>query len=262
MMRSADLPPSGRVLRLEPGSCARPLLTVLWGEDPVTLAVNEREQATLGANRACWPTSHEGDDWHRLARPLPSWARLGSPAATQPWVLVAPELRVGERLLTEITGLHHPQPHFLRPTARAGAQGGVVWLPTSRIIESLLGHVDAVLAPNGPLAWDAKRAGTPVFEMGDGAPPDLGLRRLARVVPEDLVGEPSFWRTLVSNLLDGSGTSSWGTLPWLRLTRAHWLGRSASPTARLARKLQKLRQDPAGFWADSKLAKLAGFRGK
>jgi hypothetical protein len=254
------LPASG-VLRIELGSSVHPLVTVLWGDEPADPSTaGQSEQAALGASAACWSTANRHESWYRIARSLPDWTRIGKPAARQPWVLLAPGAGVDAEQVKRLTGLPNAQLHFLSPFGATPARGDVIWWGTRDVLESLLGHVDAVVAPNGPLAWDAQRIGTPVFDPGTsaGVPLNLGLLRLARLVPQELVADAEFWRVLASGLLHGFAASDWGTLPWLRLARARSLKQMANPAVsqRIRRKLLKLRRDPLGFWADSKLAKL------
>lgn len=261
-VRAPHALPQGRVLRLEAASCVAPLVSVLWGEEPLGSRSSAREvaDAALGVSRACWVTTHEPELWYRTSRPLPERARLGAPAKDRPWVLVAPQLRVDAPALSELTGLHQAQPHFLRLTRAARQQRGVAWLPTRSVLASLLGHVDAVVAASGPLAWDALRAGTPVFApvTDAGASAEASRQRLARIVPAQLVGSREFWRSLVSQLLDGSFASEWGTGAWLLQARSRTARKAnPSPWEHAQRRLLKLRRDPEAFWADSKLIRWA-----
>jgi hypothetical protein len=268
LVRSSYSMPDARVLRLELGSVVRPLVTVLWNDGSEANECELAKDAAAGASRACWYATNGNETWQRLATPLPNQARIGTPAIHRPWVLVAPEIRVHPRRLEDVTGMLHAQAHRLRLTRTSLGDDGVVWLPSRRAIESLLGHVDAVLAPSGPLAWDAARANVPVFaaEGSKGTPPDLTACRLARVVPEQLASDEEFWRGLVADILNGSGAVAWGTRNWLRLAHSRPLPQAVKPSrpSPFRRKLRKLRRNPHGFWADSKLANLAknaGFRG-
>lgn len=261
-VRFPQLPPAKGVLRLELGSWVRPLATLLWGvEEGDRGGASEVEQAALGASGACWSEPDSYGNWYRAACSLRGRLRMGEPDVRKPWVLIAPGIRLDEGELGTPGSLQNAQPHVLRPVRGLRRLNAVLWMPTPRTIQALLGHVDAVWAPNGPLAWDARRAGCPLLDFGAtaGVPDDLAQRRLAHIVPEELLGDAPFWRAIVSDLVNGCAPSGWGTLPWLRLARAYPRHQSSSSRVRLQRKLLKLRYDPQGFWSDSKLARVAGF---
>ena len=239
------------VLRLESGSTLAPLLTVLWGEEG---APDVDGQALLGLNPAVWLESSPNERWRRSAAPLLSGLRHGKPARDRPWVLVAPGIDAAAGEVERRTGLRDPQLHYLLPRTAPSPGSCVGWLPTRSTLASLFGRLDAVVAPPGPLAWDAARSGVPCFELDPSSGPTsrLAERRLAHVVPEQLGAAGWFWRGLIGELLDGTCRARWGTGHWLRLARAHAARAEAGPLLGFQRKLLKLRRDPAKFVADSK----------
>ncbi len=246
--------PSDGVLRIEPGSRLEPVLTLLWGGYKAPAAEVQRS-ARVGLSAAVLNRGPTGYEWSGRARPLPSRSRFGFPDESRPWVLVAPHARVSRDRIAALTGLSDPQLHYLSPRPAAIVAGSVCWLPTRHVLLSLLGRVHAVVASQGPLAWDAARLGVPVFEPE----PVRALsaasveRRLSSMVPAKLLGDREFWECIGSQLADGA--SDWGTVAWtLRARGAH-----PKPVGLLAsawpRKLLKLRRDPVGFWSDSKVLK-------
>jgi hypothetical protein len=138
------------------------------------------------------------------------------------------------------------------------ASDPVWWLPTRNVLLSLLGRVHAVVASQGPLAWDAARIGVPVIEPEPvRALPAAGVeRRLACMVPGRLVDDDAFWLMIGSQLADGINSEEWGTSAWTLLARDSGAAvRGGFPAGTWQRKLLKLRRDPARFWADSKMVK-------
>ncbi len=251
-VRRPETAPSADVLRLEPGSMVRPLISVLWGGDSLA----EPTHRSIGLTRAIWFEGRSSADWQSPGELLTRRSFYGTPDRERPWVLVAPGLRVESTDLEHATGLSNPQLHLLRPRQAARHRQAVYWWPSGKVLASLLGRVDAVVAPNGPLAWDAQRVGAPYFEpaAGEGVPAELANRRLARLVPETLVGDGAFWDGLVAQLLDESWVTQWGTKHWLLLARDRAPVRPGG--LRIRRKLRKLRRDPAAFVQDSKWFKL------
>lgn len=245
-------PPARDVLRLESGSMLRPLLTVLWGEDE---AVQLDSRALLGLSSAVWFESSPNERWRRSAAPLLSALRQGTPARDRPWVLVAPGIDAPPSEIDRVTGLCGSQLHFLLPRTAARQRSSVSWLPARSTLASLFGRLDAVVAPPGPLAWDAARAGVPCYQLesSSGPPSHLAEWRLARVVPEPLLGAGWFWRDLIGEILTGTWGTRWGTDRWLRLARTHAAVAETGPLPRLQRKFLKLRREPRKFFVDSKL---------
>ena len=257
-IRSVDTPhalPRGRVLRIESGSRVEPILTLLYGVERVVEDAELARAARLGLNAAVFTAGRPGYEWSSRGRPLPARACVGSPDPSRPWVLVAPGARVDGRALEAFAGLSNPQLHFLGPSGYSGKHAAVWWLPSPSVVLSLLGRVTSVLAPRGPLAWDAERLGVPVIdpEPTPRLPQRVVERRLARVVPAALAADASFWTTLGSQLAQAEVATDWGTIAWLlraresrSLPRTGLLGAAA-----LKRKLLKLQQDPGAFWGDS-----------
>jgi hypothetical protein len=244
--------PEGRVLRIERGSLVRPVLTVLWGRDE--LAGSVQRDIALALNPVVWSDHSEVEHWRLLGRPLPDHRCLGTPDPSRPWVLVAPGIRANPRAIETATGLHDPQLHFLG-AGQVLSRGAVRWLATRNTVASLLGHADAVFTPEGPLAWDAARAGVPVaISPGrHSVPAELAQRRLSRTVPALLSGDRTFWVTLATSLLEGDALAPWGTADWLR--QAHERRPAIPSQPRWKLKLLKLRRDPRAFWADSWLVR-------
>lgn len=215
--------------------------------------------ASVGLNAAIFTTGRPGYEWSGRGRPLPPRACFGTPDWSRPWVLVAPGVRVNGRALQELAGLSNPQLHFLGPSAYSGKYSGVWWLPSPSVVLSLLGRATSVLAPRGPLAWDAARLGVPVFdpEPTPRLPLRVVERRLARVVPAVLAADASFWKTLGAQLAAAEVVNGWGTIPWLLQARQCRLLPSAAlfGAGHLRRKLQKLQRDPSAFWGDSLVAR-------
>jgi hypothetical protein len=259
-LRSIDTPqelPRGRVLRIESGSRVEPMLTLLYGAERQVDDDEHQRAALLGLNAAVFTAGRPGYEWSGRGRPLPARACVGVPDPRRPWVLVAPGVRVDERALERLAALDNPQLHFLGPAAYSRKFSAVWWLPSPRVVLSLLGRVGSVLAPPGPLAWDAERLGVPVIDAGSAPWVSARVveRRLAHVVPAALVSEPGFWKSLGSQLAQPDVADAWGTAAWLLRARE---GRLRPPAglfsaAHLKRKLLKLQRDPSRFWADSPL---------
>lgn len=262
VIRAPRTAPSSGVLRIESASLVRPVLTVLWGDEQAL--EHSPEDARVALSREIWADDAAPEPWRVTAEPLPTRARvLGRPDRDRPWVLMAPSVRMTPAQAAALTGAEDCQLHFIGLAAPSGPGRPVCWLPQRRAISALLGKVDAVIAPPGPLAWDAERAGVPVFQppARDSLPTELMDRRLTRTVPATLVGDANFWRRVADGLLGGTGFE-WGTAAWVLHARAraneprHPSHRFKLGSAR--RKLGKLRRDPAAFWADSWVVRCAG----
>jgi hypothetical protein len=255
--------PKPGVLRIESASVVRPVLTVLWGDEPMSEAV--AGDVRMALSREIWTDDAAPEAWRITAAPLPERARLfGAPDPRRPWVLVAPGSRVSPAQVAQLTGSPNAQLHFVGLASATREDGAVCWLPRRSVLCALLGNVEAVLASPGPLAWDAERAGVPVFQVSPeaGVPAELVARRLTRTVPTALVGDPLFWQRLATDVLGDPDSMQWGTVAWLlrarEQTKEHRRDSHPSKLANAKRKLRKLRRDPAGFWADSWLARRAG----
>jgi hypothetical protein len=247
------------VLRIESGSRVEPILTLLYGQERHVDDEEQARAARLGLNAAVFTAGRPGYEWSGRGNPLPARACVGAPDPSRPWVLVAPGVRVDERAVESLAGLHKPQLHFLGLPAYSRKLSSVWWLPSPGVVLSLLGRASSVLAPPGPLAWDAARLGVPVIdaEAKPRLSPSVVDRRLARVVPAALVSDGGFWRALVAQLAEPDDAAEWGTIAWLLQAREE---RQRMPAglfgaARLSRKLLKLRRDPRRFWADSAVAR-------
>ncbi len=256
--RGAHVDPRGRVLRIEPGSRLEPVLTLLWGAHPPLEADALQREVRLGLSAAILGRGPLGYEWSGRAQPLPDRACIGSPDPGRPWVLVAPHARIDSASIAAVTGLSDPQLHYLKPRPDSTASAPVWWLPTRNVLLSLLGRVHAVVASQGPLAWDAARIGVPVIEPEPvRALPAAGVeRRLSCMVPGRLAEDNTFWYAIGNQLADGIRPEDWGTTAWTLQARDSFPA-SQWPLAASAwqRKLLKLRRDPSGFWADSKVVK-------
>lgn len=255
--------PGAGVLRIESASVVRPVLSVLWGDE------QQREPAAsdirVALSQEIWADGKNHEPWRVTAAPMPERSKLlGQPDLSRPWVLVAAGVTLSPEQVAAVTGIREPQLHFLGFGPASGNDRAVRWLPKRAVVSALLGNVDAVVAPPGPLAWDAARAGVPVFHptFAPRMPPGLATRRLTRLVPTALVGDSAFWRGLAADLLTDAPSSPWGTAAWMlegraRAThRAH--GQSVSKLTTATRKLRKLRNDPVAFWNDSWFVRRAG----
>lgn len=268
-IRAIDAPhalPSGRVLRIESGSRVEPMLTLLYGAERAVDDDEHQRAVRVGLNAAVFTTGRPGYEWSDRGRMLPARACLGIPDSSRPWVLVAPGVRVDERVREQLARLSNPQLHFLGPSTHSRSFSGVWWLPTPKVVLSLLGRVSAVLSAPGPLAWDAARLGVPVIEASRTWPLSAHVvdRRLAHIVPATLASHASFWKVLGAQLAETEATGEWGTIAWLLRAREG----SALPAttfidgARFKRKLLKLRRSPASFWDDSALKRYLGERSR
>lgn len=252
--KSASPLPRGRTLRVEPASRIEPMVTLLWGGHAPSEDEAQRA-ARVGLSSAVFGSGPRGYEWSRAGRPLTGVPRVGLPDPKRPWVLVAPHARMEHAAVVAATGLTDPQLHYLGAPDTLDA-GSVWWFPTPSTLLSLMGRVHAVVASQGPLAWDAIRLGVPVVEPHPvSALPAVSVeRRLACTVPARLATSREFWDRIGRQLAEGIERDDWGTLAWTlraRRERAH----NAGPLAKVAwhRKLLKLKRDPAAFWADSKI---------
>lgn len=242
-LQDATAPPRGPVLRLEAASAAFGALTLLWGNElPASDDALFRE-AALGRSRAVWSDGLVYDTWRATARPLPARPLKGKPDPARPWLLFerahAPPAMAQ---LVQPASLSPPQAHLWLRSREHWRPGfdSVVWQSTRKTLRSLLGHVDGVVASNGPLAWDATRLGLPVVELaGVGPPPELAAMRLARIVPASLVGDRRFWRRIVSDLVLERGAGSWSTSEWLRQARERFDVSGQTPGERWLRQLAR-----------------------
>lgn len=250
----ADAPiPAHHVLRIESATAMDAAVTLLWRS---RTAADEPSAAALGLSPYVLAHYAKLYEWSAPAHPLSRLACLGTPSPDRPWLLVA---RSAAAALDSpgFPALEGAQVHYwgIPKTYRPGQ---VAWWPTSSILLSLLGHVDAVVAPLGPLCWDAQRLGVPVLEprSSSEAAMKLARRRLACVVPAALVGQQAFWRSLGRQLAETTAESAWGTDVWVLRSR-HCRAQAAAELGGAAwqQKLLKLRRDPRRFWADSILAK-------
>jgi hypothetical protein len=255
--RRANVEPRGHVLAIEPGSRLEPVLALLWGAHRSLDVEMLRREARLGLSAAILGSGPSGYEWSGRARPLPKRACMGIPDPRRPWVLVAPHARVDSAMVSARTGLSDPQLHFLGPRRDLTASSPVWWLPTRSVLLSLLGRVHAVVASQGPLAWDAARIGVPVIEPEPvRALPAAGVeRRLASLVPGMLVHDDAFWAAIGSQLAEGINPAAWGTTAWTLRARHSAVPPSPLSTSTWQRKLLKFRRDPARFWADSRVVK-------
>lgn len=241
------------VLRLERASLVSPAVSVL--AHPATHCPASE---ALGRSEAAW-TAPDGrfEPWRLRAAPLPA-LHWGRPDPQRGWALVArTALRHREAIVAQAEALGL-QLHVMGAAPRWRGTGAVCWGTGPRGLASLLGRVDVVFAPPGPLAWDALRAGARVI---DPSPPGtsharLAGHRLANVVPPALVGDAAFWRALMGDAREPeTPRAPWGTRAWFEAAQAR-LGK-ASPSQRnrverTKRKLMKLRRDPHAFFADSR----------
>ncbi len=259
-LRLADTPeqaPGPGVLRIESASLVRPLVTVLWGDEPAHEP--SAEDLCVALSREVWSDVQTPESWRLTAGPLPRGLRLGETDPDRPWVLIAPGVATTLAQVEALSKLQDAQLHVLGMSSPKDDRHVVRWLPRRRVICSLLGQVDAVIAPPGPLAWDAARVGVPVFDPASapGLPPELAARRLARTVPAALVGDPGFWEQLARDVSSGVRSPRWGTIRWLLQAREKprtVANTKFSGPSNLNRKLGKLRRDPRAFWSDSWLA--------
>jgi len=253
--------PGPGVLRIESASVVRPVVTVLWG-DELTRELSPSD-LEVALSREIWADAASPEPWRMTAEPLLELARIGAPDRERPWVLVAPGVTTAAQYVEQVTGLQEPQLHFLGTGAADGTRAAVRWLPRRKVVRALLGQVDAVIAPTGPLAWDALRAGVPVFtpESAGGVPWELAMCRLKRTVPAVLINDGAFWRKLAADLLRGADDARWGTVAWVLHARERAAPQPAVPLlgfklTTVKRKFRKLKRDPAAFWADSSVARL------
>lgn len=197
-----------------------------------------------GLSLLVWRSVDEMEPWRRL-RPLPRPVR-GHPDPRRAWVVLHPSVREDDPVLTS-AGLDSAQ--FHRLSVRNATSRDVIWVPTSRCVSGLLQQAEAVVAPSGPLAWDALRLGVRRLAPS-GRDVDLARERecLGGVVPHPLVLQPAFWSQLLEDVArdDWSG---WGSERWMaRATAA--LAEERSGFA-ITRKLRKLERSPESFFADS-----------
>jgi hypothetical protein len=239
-------------VRLEPGSLIHPLLAMVWSEEPARALDVDCE---LALSPAIYADVEGWDSWRQNRLPLPPGAHRGRPDTSRPWVLLE-QPQPALRSVLEAAGLEHAQIHALDLRSPSPRRGDVTWPPTRRVVASLLGHVDAVVAAPGPLAWDAVRCGARLLTLpARGERPALD-RRLASVVPATLGASPAFWRSVALALLDGVEPTEWGTRAWmLRAREPSRDGTQPARGQRLLKRLMKLRRDPAAFWEDSWLAR-------
>lgn len=237
-----------RVLRIERSSLIRPVVSLLWA--PRVGAGIDEDDLSLALNRAVWSEGLHDETWQATTAPLPERWCLGTPDPARPWVLLDRPLATSTQAIAGLTGCSDAQLHVLGGSV---PRGGVAWLPTARVIASLLGRVHAVVADDGPLAWDAARAGVPWFTLGaaPAARDEASRRLLAATVPASLATDRAFWLELGAQLSLAAPVMGWGTKHWVRQARERQSERLRDASPRWKRKLRKWRRDPLAFWSDS-----------
>lgn len=257
-------PPEQGVLRIETASVVCPVLTVAWAGEHAS-EISDRD-VNMALSREVWAHDAGSEMWQLTAAPLPAFARVGAPDFDRPWVLLATESASNADRIEGTTGLPDAQVHFIGAASASAFRKPVCWLPTRRVVRSLLGQVDAVVAPWGPLAWDAVRAGVPCFvpDSPTGVPHELAASRLAKTVSAPLAKQGPFWRSLAQDILRGRDTAPWGTVTWLQRARARATAAhdDAQPfnLETMTRKFRKLQRDPRAFLADSKITVFRSLR--
>lgn len=241
---------TGRLLRICPASRALPVISVLLEDD--VAREDDQVSCELGLTELVWHDERDWELWRHRTRPLSRWRCVGTPDSSRPWVLVEPGLELDAQAIEEQTGLLSPQLHSIAGLPLSKRRGdGVRWFVPWANLLPLLGHVDCVVASDGPLAWDARRAGVPLVVVGERQYDRKAA--LSRLVPAALATKETFWLSLSRALTVGRIPAEWGTFSWVRASRR--LTRAPRPSSVVARKLLKMRREPDAFWHDSRLAK-------
>lgn len=212
------------------------------------------------------------ETWRALSTPLPK-PRSGRMAWERPWALVDRAL-VTRRAQANGRSMGHewndprvaevlrgPPALQLHCVGRSLAPPDwVTWPDRKELVASLLGKVHVVLAPPGPLAWDATRSGLRVLRPVSPSKRELGEERirLAHTLPAALAVSEAHWREILSNLLaERFDEDHWGTMQWCRQAicsaESSTRVRHGSPIGRVRRRLLKLQRDPEAFFRESKL---------
>ena len=238
------------------GSTLRPTLAVWWNT-PFSGLAAERASA-LALSTAAWEGADDFEPWRALTAPPPRVPRIGAPDAGRGWLL-APTLLTASIIPLELR--ERVQLHFLGGKNLCWGKGDVVWWSSPRLIASLLGRAEAVVAPLGPLAFDALRAGVPLLCPSTLRAVDAPAihQRLAGLVPPSLAGSSPLWH----HVADQTRAVAAGATP-APLCTPEWVGNGRSRShphtapsaimARLQRKLRKLVREPDRFCAESRHA--------
>jgi hypothetical protein len=231
-------------------SVIRRALFVRWA---APYSGDEAARATeLALSSAAWDGMDGYEPWRALSKPLPRAVHSGAPDLARDWVLIAP----GIAAVPNSDVIARLERHLLE-FPRRRESGSVSWWPSPRVAAYLLGRVVAVVAPMGPLAFDALRAGVPVWDP-DTLEPSLAPsidQRLAGLVPPSLIQSELFWRHIVEQtraVAEGASPIPLCTPEWIALGRDFQDKREKSALGHTRRKLRKLWRDPQRFLLDSR----------
>jgi hypothetical protein len=192
-----------------------------------------------------------------MARPM---LCVGTPDHSLEWLVTVASAARG---VASRSAFSRFQLHVIGFSRRA-ARDSVMW-PSAYRVAFVLGHAAIVIAPPGPLAFDAIRFRIPVLQPATCEPyPDALLdERLPGLVPASLLDCESLWRHVAAQtrrVAQGQRPEPLCTPEWLLHGRA--LVASAQPRHfdRTRRRIRKLWREPARFFAESRhsfLRKLA-----
>lgn len=236
-------------IRIAPASLVRPAVQVQLRATLADSDLGARATA-LALSTAAWDGGDEFELWRVLGRPLSRTPPSGTPDTSRPWVVVPPDHAVDlATVINQHPALNNCQLHTY---GRAkSAAGPVCWPATPRAIWSLLGSASAVVAPPGPLSYDAYRLGLPVLAPETPhplRPPPRFDAGLACLASDSLLESAEFSDAVVECARNGTA-AAWCTPEWIRLERGE---RRPQRLDALKRKAHKLQRNPAQFFADSK----------
>lgn len=244
----AAVPNRGPVVRLGLGSLVRPNVVVRY-ERPFA-PEPARAADVLALTIAAWDSLDGPEPWRLLSAPLGRVPHYGRPEWSRPWVVStstqAWSVAAGQQL--HVVG-------GLRPPGRSS-----VWWPRwPRVVAAVLGRAAYVLGGEGPLTYDAARAGVPVLTRRGRVENWRTAGALAGLVPASLLDEPQLWRHVAETAREVHRSKCTPaplmTPAWVGTGRDRIRSHLAKPTSywwRLRRRHDKLRRDPRRFFADSR----------
>jgi len=246
---------SRAVLEVGSSSRIREAAYFLWDGVPLDDSrVDPLFDAALTEHAFWGPDDFE--PYRALAATLPRPWPGARPDLRARWVVIDGVAPADARTRLARHGLADAQLHAFGPRdfSRVALDRSVVtWVDRPATVAAVLGRASAVLAANGPLAFDAARLGRSWIELrGD---PREARRRLVATIPPLLLRDVAFLRHVV---LAGPEqfADRLAELEYRRdrLEKAITHTAGPNPLQVLGKRIRKLREDPARFFSESRYA--------